>query len=734
MIDIIDLSGQWKYLPDQDEQGGDLGFFKPEFDTSSWKEMQIPTNWYLSDLGDFFGSVWFRTQFDAPIGSTGKDVILKFNAVDYYADVWLNGEYLGSHEGYFAPFEFNVTRFLKATGNVLVVKDNSPRDPTEYIPNHGPGGKSNPLSKPYRGHWAKELTLVKGHHLDAMHRPGSMTKFRGDGNSGGIWQKVELLVCDKVRILKRKVYAKPVWEDGSAVVSVDLVVENRSKVMVEIPATLKIDASNFDSPDVFESQKMIQLQPGCNDVKFIQTIPNVALWNTWDFGKPNLYCAEVTLGQSDKTQIRFGVKEIVHDPKTGWWTMNGKKVFWRGMRYLSSLWISEMTKERYREDLDKMLDLNINSIRIGSHIELDEFYELCDEMGFMVWQVFPYHYCYSDSDDVIERSVPMMKQLVEMLYNHASMGAWSVFKEPEVYGFPDKPNNYGRLCQMLIEAAKTVDPIRWMHSGDYREGVKNITIGQCFDWDFDLRGSLTPIIVEFGCGAFVSKESMLKVLPESELWPPNWDQWEYYNGFYDITFHRAALKIGDSLESFIEDSQVYQARSIKEQIEFSRQAMYSPVGSMYLYYWSEPWPNIGASGLMDYHRVHFKSYDAFKQVYTPVLASFEWEGKYPYVLGKPKRYNIGNLLAGKLWITSDLQDDVSDATLEWKVVCSATSAEYAQGSKKLTVSANSAHVEQHIDWTIPAGLTFGEYALVMTVTDANGKVLSKNDFEFEIVQ
>ena len=50
----------------------------------------------------------------------------------------------------------------------------------------------------------------------------------------------------------------------------------------------------------------------------------------------------------------------------------------------------------WADDLTKMLDMEINSIRIGSHVEKDGFYTMCDEMGFLVWQVFPLHYCVSD--------------------------------------------------------------------------------------------------------------------------------------------------------------------------------------------------------------------------------------------------------------------------------------------------------------------------------------------------
>ena len=77
--------------------------------------------------------------------------------------------------------------------------------------------------------------------------------------------------------------------------------------------------------------------------------------------------------------------------------------------------------------------------------------------------------------------------MVQMLYNHACIGIWSVFKEPKVYFLPNRPNNYGRLCQIMWEAAATVDPIRWVHKGDYDEGVKNVMVGYVMPGDVDIK-------------------------------------------------------------------------------------------------------------------------------------------------------------------------------------------------------------------------------------------------------
>ena len=136
--------------------------------------------------------------------------------------------------------------------------------------------------------------------------------------------------------------------------------------------------------------------------------------------------------QEDTVKIRFGIKEIVQDD-AGQWYLNNKRIFLRGMRYISSLWMSEAGEEMWKPDFEKMIRMNINSIRIGSHMEKDGLYSLCDELGLLMWQVFPLHYCVSDDDDMISRASDMIRDMGMMLTNHACMGMWSVYKEPEIY-------------------------------------------------------------------------------------------------------------------------------------------------------------------------------------------------------------------------------------------------------------------------------------------------------------
>ncbi len=727
----VELNGTWKYKIDEKNVGKEQGYYKQNTNFSEWSNMEIPTNWYLTEVGDYFGAIWFETSFKVPAGYEGKRLFLRFAGVDYYADVWLNGQFLGSHEGMFNPFEFDVTDIVKMdTGNILVVRDDAPRANAEY---KLAIDSENPLSKDFKRHQAVDIDLVKGHMIDAMHRPGSMTKFRGDGNSGGIWDDVSLIAREDVfieyvkiftRVVKKKDWAGDGTDkyDGTGLVTADVRINNTTEKVISTNIEMTVKPYNFEEAYEGKRTRSVVLQPGINTFKMTLTVENAKLWWTWDQGKPNMYTAAFRVCK-DVLHQNFGIKEVEHDEKTSHWKLNGRQMFLRGMRYISSNWMSVANEKMWIEDLNKMLEMNINSIRIGSHVERDGFYTLCDEMGFLVWQVFPLHYCVSDSDDFIDRAGEMIREMGEMLYNHASIGMWSTFKEPEIYNFTERPNNYFRLCEILKETLGTVDPTRWIHKGDYREGVQNFMIGCCHDGDTDVKKvTFQPDVVEFGAQSIPCMETLKTFIPEDKMWPPHWDTWEYWGLFYDLTFKFAKVEMGNSVEEFINNSQEYEAKVVKEQIEACRQRKYAPVGSMYLYYWSDACPMIG-SGLLDYYRRPYKVYDSMKAVYTPVLISLEWNAD-PYIIGRDKIYQPSTTFTGKVWITNDL-GALKDCKVEWQIVNKTTGAVACKNSFVSNLEPDSAYVIDHIVWNIPKD-TSGEYVIKMKVIDNAGTELSDN--------
>ena len=115
---ILSLNGNWFYVKDAGENLTADDLRSRLTKNSKLEKMRLPLNWELAGLHNFNGAVWFVKYFNPPDDEidiandtvSGNLNLLKFMGVDYTADVWLNWNYLGKHEGYFAPFYFGLNR------------------------------------------------------------------------------------------------------------------------------------------------------------------------------------------------------------------------------------------------------------------------------------------------------------------------------------------------------------------------------------------------------------------------------------------------------------------------------------------------------------------------------------------------------------------------------------------------------------------------------------------------
>jgi beta-mannosidase len=172
----ISLNGKWKFYVDADNEGINSGYWKVDFEDSAWDSMNIPTNWYLNGL-DYSGVVWFRREFDVDFVADDS-ITLYFEGVDYFTKVWLNGHYLGAHEGYFGAFKFQIADKLLKKKNILVVRCCAPHDPG----------------------FPSKKKLFKGGLVHWDLRPGTVSLRGQEKGSGGIWQSVFLKYFKKVSI------------------------------------------------------------------------------------------------------------------------------------------------------------------------------------------------------------------------------------------------------------------------------------------------------------------------------------------------------------------------------------------------------------------------------------------------------------------------------------------------------------------------------------------------------
>lgn len=117
---LLDLSGYWDFCKDGDDRGQAAGWQngfvgEPIAVPGSWNEQWV-------DLRDYLGRAWYQTTFHLPQNWSGNDILLRFGSVNYLADVWLNGIFIGKHEGGHLTFEFDVTEHLQAGDNLLVLR------------------------------------------------------------------------------------------------------------------------------------------------------------------------------------------------------------------------------------------------------------------------------------------------------------------------------------------------------------------------------------------------------------------------------------------------------------------------------------------------------------------------------------------------------------------------------------------------------------------------------------
>src|ERR1044071_3386391 len=102
----IPLTGEWSFSIDKAQTGEQQGWTTPTFDDSTWTKVSVPHTWnVMPEYSDYEGMGWYRRTFIAPAESPKGHLRLRFEAVFYLARVWLNGQFLGQHEGGYTPFE-----------------------------------------------------------------------------------------------------------------------------------------------------------------------------------------------------------------------------------------------------------------------------------------------------------------------------------------------------------------------------------------------------------------------------------------------------------------------------------------------------------------------------------------------------------------------------------------------------------------------------------------------------
>ena len=702
--EIISLNGEWLF---QRAELTPANLYDTSIPSTGWETITVPANWYLEGH-DFSGAAWYRKDFRHYDTDESRVATLHFEGVDYFADVWLNGLYLGSHEGYFQPFDFDITKQLRQGDNALVVRVDSPIEPPGSV-------------------WSLRKRLIKGvlNHHDT--RPGGAWTQRGqEGNTGGIWEGVSIALNNQLTLTELKLEPS-VKENGKTNLQVGFIVNANANTNSYIEIT--IAPKNFTGEAIVVEQE-ISLRPGKNrSVNLRVPIDNPKLWWPKEYGPQNLYQVTVAakaptgLLQASQTE-NVGLRHI-RKADDGSWHINHKRFFMRGTNYISSQWKAEMSAEKYEKDVMLMLDANINVARVHAHIESKRFYDACDRLGLLVWQDFPLQWGYSDSDEFLAEAESQTKDMVNAFFNHPSIIAWSMHNEPPwdadwmKYLYPDyRPGQNKALDEKLFALVSKLDQSRYTHQ--HSATAEHPWYGWYSEtWQKYREQTDQPLVTEFGAQALPNLDSMKKIVGET-LWPVSdndWKVWEFHNFQKKETFENAKIEKGENIEELIENTQHYQARLTQYAAESYRRQKYAPVGAAFQFMFVENWPSMNW-GIVDYWREKKPGYDALKAGFQPVLPSIDWV---------KEKYQRGEAINLPLWIVNDRWIDYPSAQL--RTTLYQGDAVIKQDISNHDIPLDSAELVTH--WRsddLPKGL----YQLKVDILDQNDRILGHNAYQFEI--
>jgi beta-mannosidase len=698
MNNRIELDGIWKYKVDT--TGAML--FHGLAEDFSWKNMVLPQNWYKAGLEVNGGVVWFRRRFKVPAVMAGKKLFLTFTGVDYSATVWINSSLAGEHCGYFQTFDFDITHFV-VTGeeNIITVRVESPyEEPQAVWPEH-----------------KKAIKGIFGHHEA---RPGGHSLEHGqEKNTGGIWNSVYIESRETLRIEQIKI-SPTLLKNGSAVL--DIVCELENDTPQAQPATLKIiiGGANFESPEIVRIVRPVTLSTQSRRVRIIQTITRPHLWWCWDHGPQHLYLITAVLELHgrimDEQTRRFGIRGIEVTAQEEW-ILNGRKIFIRGTNIIPTQWLSEYNREAIQRDLDLVKAAHLNALRVHAHVNREEFYAACDEAGLLVYQDFALVRKYEESDAFQEEAVHQLADMIALLHHHPAIAVWCCHTEPGSLA--------DTLDVLLARAAREMDATRHVvaASTHHQHPYPGWSGGSLIEF-IKLPGG--PFPTEFGAQALPDKASLEKMLPASQLWPPQWEYWEYHNFQYSQTFHTAKIELGETLDAFVNNSQNYQYRLIKFAIETYRCARFRPISGFFQFMFVDPWPAITWS-VVDYYRNPKKGYRALQLACQPVLLHLRMEQRELLC-------EAGEPCFTSLTIVNDLDRTFEKAALKIWLEGGAGSEMPAEVAT-LTIAAGSVQtLAADQRWRIPAHLEPGAYQLRAKLITSEGALLSENEETIQLVK
>ena len=431
--DWYNLNGQWEFEFDDENEGERENWQRGK---AFSKRIMVPFC-FQSELSGIYDTglhevLWYKRTFDFPESFRGKRILLNFGAVDFFAKVWINGEYIGCHKGGHVPFKFDIANYLKDRDNTIVVRVEDRYDTVQ------PRGKQYWKQKPDRCWYT---------------------------STSGIWQTVWLEAVGEVYI--DKIRLTPDIDKGNVLLEMFL---------DSIPYEMNMEISVSYKNKIIRKLGMNisdRITKQTIDIKEEDYIDEIHHWTP---DCPNLYDVELRLTcneqELDCVKSYFGMRKISVDGDMI--LLNNRPLYQKlvlDQGYWPESLITPPSDEAIKFDIEMTKRLGFNGARKHQKIEDPRYYYWADKLGLLVWGELPSPYNFNAEE--IENVNREWIDFINRDYNHPCIIAWVPLNES--WGVRNIYTNQNQqdFARGLYYTTKGMDSTRLISTNDGWEQVKS---------------------------------------------------------------------------------------------------------------------------------------------------------------------------------------------------------------------------------------------------------------------
>ncbi|GGA34903.1 glycoside hydrolase family 2 protein [Paenibacillus physcomitrellae] len=428
--DWANLNGEWDFAFD-DQEAGETGEWYASFPESQIIKVPFTYETAASGIGIEapHSRVWYRKKLELPKEAENKRTILHFEGVDYKAKLWVNGTFVGQHEGGYAAFSFDITPYVvRESENNLVVSVEDSMSCTQ------PRGKQRWMRDSFECFYVQTT---------------------------GIWKTVWLEFVNEARIDSVKMTP----DIDRQMIRFDFQMqgqEGKNNLRLEAEITLKDQPVRSVSLSVDRAWLTLE-------TSVLHEAGGPWKQSLWSPQNPNLYDVEFVLYEGereiDRVASYFGMRKI--SIENGQILLNNGPLYQRlilDQGYWTDSHLTPPSEEALIEDIDAIAAMGYNGLRKHMKIEDARFLYWCDVKGMLVWSEMAATYEFND--EAVERFTREWLEIVPQQYNHPCIITWVPFNES--WGVPQIGHEVKQqqFTEAIYHLTKAIDPYRPVVTND----------------------------------------------------------------------------------------------------------------------------------------------------------------------------------------------------------------------------------------------------------------------------